>query len=230
MFEFISRFKSPADELHRAAAGHFSLVPLGTGFSSLDQVLAPQRVAPLKMVLRRMCEYTMVLDRFPAASHLSVSLGMLADMRNYVQHSLLSLCLRKTMDKRTTPLPLLDMCHAAAMVYSWIVIFPAPVHAIPFHHAATQIKTFMDLDEMYEYWRQTPDLMLWILVMGALASIGSTLERGYIILLGRALARLKVDTWHGLKSRLERFLWYPGASDVDGQDLWQEILQTGLLL
>lgn len=153
-------------------------------------------------------------------------MGMLADMRNFVQHDLLSLCPKKNMDDHLTSVPLLNMCHAAAMIYSWIVVFPTPVHTTPFHHAATQIKTFLEIDEMYEYWRQTPDLMLWILVMGALASLGSTLEREYVMFLGRALDMLNINTWHGLKSHLERFLWYPKASDVDGQDLWQEIVQS----
>ena len=228
VFAFISRSKSPEDELGQAAAAHHSMSALGTGFSALDRVLDPKQVAHLKPVLRRMCEYTAALDGFATASHPCLSLGMLADMRNFVQHGLLSLSPQESLERQTVP-QLIELCHAAALIYSWIVIFPAPAQAIPFHQAATQIKTLLNCEEVNEYWTQTPDVMLWIVVMGAIASFGSSEEQGYIIFLSRVLQRLKIDTWHGLKDQLEKFLWYPSVSDVDGHDLWQEIRQTGFL-
>lgn len=201
---------------------------LGTGFSSLDRVLDLKQVAHLKPVLRRMCEYTVALDGFATASHHRLSLGMLADMRNFVQHGLLSLSPQESRERHTPP-QLIEMCHAAALIYSWIVIFPAPAQTIPFHQAATQIRTLLDCEKVNEYWTQAPDVMLWIVVMNAIASFGSTEEQGYVIFLSRVLQRLKIDTWHGLKGQLEKFLWYSSVSDVDGHDLWQEILQTGFL-
>jgi hypothetical protein len=225
VFPFVSRFGSPADELLRVAAACPSLPALGTGFSDLERVLDAEQVAPLGTVLRCMSAYTLALESFAGESQPLLTLGLLADLRNFVQHGLLSLTPRRSSDPDRVP-PLFEMCHTAAIVYSWTVVFPAPVHAMPFHDAATRIRELLGGDQVESYWTEVPWLMTWIVVMGAIASLGSCEERGYVRFLGRALQRLDIHSWTVLKGRLERFLWYSRASDLDGLDLWQEMVQS----
>lgn len=225
LFPFVPRFGSPADELLRVAAACPSLPALGTGFSDLERVLDAEQVAPLSTVLRCMSAYTLALESFAVEIQHLLTLGLLADLRNFVQHSLLSLTPLRSSNSNSVP-PLFEMCHTVAIVYSWIVIFPAPVQAMPFHKAAMRIRELMDSDQVDSYWTEVPWLMIWIVVMGAIASLGSCEEQGYVHFLSRALQRLNIHSWTVLKGRLEMFLWYSRASDLDGLDLWQEIVQS----
>ena len=225
IFPFVSRFRSPVDELLRVATACPSLPALGTGFSDLARVLDAEQLAPLSRVLRCMSAYTLALESFAVEIQHQPTLGLLADLRNFVQHSLLSLTPRRSSNSDSV-LPLFEMCHTAAIVYSWIVIFPAPVQAMPFHEAATRIRELLDSDQVDGYWTEVPFLMIWIVVMGAIASLGSCEEQGYVRFLGRALRRLNIHSWTVLKGRLEMFLWYSRVSDLDGLDLWQEIVQS----
>jgi hypothetical protein len=224
IFTFVPRFGSPADELLRVATACPSLPALGTGFSDLGRVLNAEQVAPLSTVLRWMSAYTLALESYTVKTQHLLTLGLLADLRNYVQHSLLSLTPRRSSTSNSVH-PLFEMCHTAAIVYSWIVIFPAPVQAMPFHEAAMWIRELLDSDQVDSYWTEVPWLMIWIVVMGAIASLGSCEEPGYVRFLSRALQRLNIHSWTALKGRLEMFLWYSRVSDLDGLDLWQEIVQ-----
>ncbi|KAJ9496118.1 hypothetical protein H2202_008364 [Exophiala xenobiotica] len=225
VFPFVPRFGNPEDELLRIAAACPFLPTLGTGFSDLDRVLNAKQVAPLSTVLRCMSAYTLVLEAFAVGIQHLPALGLLAELRNFVQHSLLSLTPRGSSNSDSVP-PLFEMCHTVAIVYSWIVIFPAPVQAMPFHEAAMRIRELLDSDQADSYWTEVPWLMIWIVVMGAIASLGSCEEQGYVRFLSRALQRLNIHSWTVLKGRLEMFLWYSRASDLDGLDLWQEIVQS----
>ncbi|KIV77684.1 hypothetical protein PV11_09467 [Exophiala sideris] len=225
VFPFVPRFGSPADELLRVAASCPSLPVLGTGFSDLERVLDAEQVAPLSTVLRYMSAYTLALESFAVDVHHLLTLGLLADLRNFVQHSLLSLTPHRSSNSDRVP-PLFEMCHTVAIIYSWIVIFPAPVQAMPFHKTAMRIRELLDSDQVDSYWTEVPWLMIWIVVMGAIASLGSCQEQGYVRFLSRALQRLNIHSWAVLKGRLEMFLWYSRASDLDGLDLWQEVVQS----
>src|SRR6201999_298396 len=168
VFPFVPRFGSPGDELLRIAAACPSLPSLGTGFSDLERFLDVEQVEPLSTVLRCMSAYTLALESFAVEIPHLLTLGLLADLRNFVQHSLLSLTPRRSSSPDSAP-PLFEMCHTVAIVYSWIVIFPTPVHAMPFHEAATRIRELLDSDQVDSYWTEVPWLMIWIVVMGAIA-------------------------------------------------------------
>lgn len=225
LFPFVPRFGSPADELLRIAAACPSLPALGTGFSDLERLLDAKQVAPLCTILRYMSAYTLTLEASAVRTQNLLTLGVLAELRNFVQHGLLSLTPRRSSNSDSVP-PLFEMCHTVAIIYSWIVIFPAPVQAMPFHETAIRIREQLDSDQIDSYWTEVPWLMIWIVVMGAIASLGSCEEQSYVRFLSRALQRLNVHSWTALKGRLEMFLWYSRASDLDGLDLWQEIVKS----
>ena len=223
-FTFISRMRSPEHALRQAAMRSCSRSMLGTGFSQLDVVPDTDHLARLKTVLYRMRDYTLTLDTFDGDFHSEITMGMLVEMRNFVQHSLLSLCPDPSPNGIVEP-PLMEMCRIAAIIYSWIVIFPAPLQAMPLHAASARIRELLDDAQADEHWLNIPHLMVWIVFMGAIASFGSLEEQGYIRFLKRALQRLNIDSWSVLRSCLETFLWYSSASDLDGLDLWHDIIE-----
>ena len=68
--------------------------------------------------------------------------------------------------------------------------------------------------------------MLWITIMGAIATTGAK-ERGwYIVAIDRLRYRLGVTCWPDLKMRLQEFLWFANTNDVDGVDLWNETVES----
>jgi hypothetical protein len=124
-----------------------------------------------------MRNYTLILDSCASKGFRLTSMGMLAEMRNFVQHGLLSLSTLGN-PKKNAMTPLFEPCYTAALIYSWIVTSPSPLHAVPAREAATRIRQLLDKEEVNKYWTQTPYLMIWIGVMGGLASFGSMEEQG----------------------------------------------------
>lgn len=199
------------------------LSDLGKGLVVLQGVLPPDKVVHLYPVLRRLCDYTLAVHNYVEGTLGAYGLDVMADARNFVQYSLMSLAPdAETSGVEHTDL-FFELCRLAAMIYSLLVVFPLPVTTAPFAMLGRQIKEQMSKSTVHARWSEAPQLMLWITFMGAIASIGSSERFWYISLLDRLIGRLKVGSWLEMKKLLEDFLWFGSTSDIDGLDLWKEI-------
>ena len=160
-------------------------------------------------------------------------LGVLADQRNFVQHSLMSM---RPVPGDTNQVSsedtflLQEACWTATAIYSLIAVFPiSPPHA-PFVHFAQQLKGYLINTSAHvsRRWQRPPQLVLWMTFMGAIASVAEDEDKHdvrawYISVLERLVHRMDISTWEGLKEVLLNYLWFPNTSDNDGQQLWREI-------
>lgn len=197
---------------------------LGHGFRIL-KTLRPGNSDGLLTCLHHLSLYTLGMDDYLAVRPEAQSLTVIAEQRSYVQHDLMTkLPNPNSQDTHDSDQDhLLTLCHLAATIYSFLCIFPIP--AAPFHTLATRIRSILASARLAQELTEAPDLMVWISIMGGIASIGSSSgdRAWFVAALDRGLRRLKLESWDELRVILLRFLWFPSTNDYDGGVLWEEI-------
>lgn len=201
------------------------LATLGHGFSALRMWLPSERASQLQLVFNNMADYTRASYDFIRGRPEDQNRAVMTDQRNSVQHSLLSLCL--TEDDCFPGRDLFELCWLAAVAYSSIAVFPLAPNAAWFDRLAHLIKAELLSPIVEQKWLRTPQLMLWITVMGTLCAVGTDDRAWYIVLLQKEVDKLAISTWQTLKARIIEFLWFPPSSDNDGEELWAEVQQPG---
>ncbi|KAK5075708.1 hypothetical protein LTR70_010074 [Exophiala xenobiotica] len=201
------------------------LVTLGDGFVALHLWLPPERASQLQLVFNEMADYTRASHDFVLGSPIDRNRAVMADKRNSVQHSLLSLCL--TEDEQFLDRDLFELCWLAGVAYSSIAVFPLAPNAARFDRIARRIKGKLGRPLVLQSWSKAPELVLWITVIGALCAIGTDDRDWYLGLLMQEIDTLGISTWRALKLRIMSFLWFSLASDADGEELWAEIQRRG---
>ena len=74
-------------------------------------------------------------------------------------------------------------------------------------------------------------LLLWLLVMGGVASIKNCLDKTlFVTHLVRLCGDLQIVEWKEVKERLESILWIGSVLDKAGEALWEEIRLTARAL
>ncbi|KAK5938121.1 hypothetical protein PMZ80_009710 [Knufia obscura] len=197
------------------------LASLGGGFSILHLWLPLGRTTQLQHVFNNMADYTRASHDFILGRSEDRNRAIMADQRNSVQHSLLSLCLLESnqFDERE----LFELCWLAGVAYSSIAVFPLAPNAARFDRLAHRIRNTLLSPIVLQRWSKAPELVLWVTVLGALCAIGTDDRAWYVELLKQEVGRLGVSTWQALELQLMSFLWFPLVSDADGEELWAEV-------
>ncbi|ETI28584.1 hypothetical protein G647_01034 [Cladophialophora carrionii CBS 160.54] len=237
VYPFVPIGESPARSLADVSRTDHPLAKLGTGFQVLRDLISNEESAQrLLSTLCNLAAYSLGVYDYIMGRPQAPSLRILADQRNFVQHSLMQMCATpsdRTAEAATNnPLSTLlleEACWSAAAVYSLIAVFPVPHPNAPFAELAKQLKQHL-VDTSSHFartWQKPSPLVLWMTFMGALASMAAeeTKEENawYITVLERLVHRMEIPSWVRLKDLLMDFLWFPNTSDPDGQQLWKEI-------
>lgn len=204
------------------------LVRLGSGFSALYTWLPLERAAQFQFVLSGMADYTRSSHDFLCQEPTERNKALMSDQRNMTQHQLMSLCIE--VYDEFNGRDLFEATWLAAVAYSMIATFPLAPNAARFDRLAQLIKHKMSNPCLVPHWSQAPDLVLWIMVIGALCSIGTKERAWYVDALKQERNRLGMMSWANLKLRLTEFLWFPLVSDPDGLELWEEIQQSSYVM
>lgn len=197
------------------------LVGLGRGFRVLPEMLGQTEVSKLLVVLRWIIQYTFAIDDYVQKRHEAQTPSRLGDERNFVQHSLM--LLSPTAIEMKQEHPMHRLCRLGILIYSLLVVYPMPAVAAPFHRLAQEVQAQLSQASVQSRWTEAPELILWVTVLGAIASIGSQYREWYLTTLDRLTKRLNLGTWSAMKERLGMFLWYETTNDEDGFRLWKEI-------
>jgi hypothetical protein len=196
---------------------------LGRGFVALHGVLPQTKLMCLYPVLCSLCNYTLAVDDYVEGRTEAQSLGVLADERNFVQHCLMSLTPDAETAESQQECSLYELCRLAATIYSLIAVFPLPTTTAPFAKLALQVKEQISKPNVHLRWNEAPQLMLWIIVMAAIASVDMSERSWFVLILERLINRLKLNSWAQMKEHLEDFMWFGSTSNADGLNLWKEI-------
>jgi hypothetical protein len=223
---FVPMLNTPnfSDILRLATASLPPLQNLGSGFPIYWQDSDIVSLQTLSTVLQSMAAYTVIVYNHSQGIVVQENTGKLADMRNFVQHRLLSL----PPSAKLTAIPdsLYEATRLAALIYSLLVVFPIYGPRAPFAELASQLRfnlSFLDLDRQKE-----TRLLLWVLVMGSIAGVGSANRMWFVWAVREFASRLKYTSWDEFKKELGRFLWLDITNDRDGRALWEDLDGRGV--
>ncbi|KAJ9609016.1 hypothetical protein H2200_006787 [Cladophialophora chaetospira] len=234
IYPFVPIGESPELTLAAVDRAHHPLAQLGSGFRVLRDLIPEEESAEeLLVTLQHLATYSLAVYDYVMGRPQALKLANLADQRNFVQHSLLSLNSksnesREQLNSEDTFL-LKEACWTSGAVYSLIAIFPVPHPKAPFGKLAKQLKQHLIYTSAHfaRRWQTPSPLVLWMTFMGALASTADDESKEtkawYITVLERLVHRMLILSWENLREHLLKFLWFPSTSDTDGQQLWREI-------
>jgi hypothetical protein len=233
VYPFVPLGESPHRTLAAVSRQEHPLAQLGIGFQILRDLLPDEDDHALSFALRNLSTYSLAVDDYIMGRPQALSLGTLADQRNFVQHSLMSLRSSSDdfeRDSANDTFLLQEACWTAGVIYSLITVFPVPHSTAPFVLLSRQLKQHLVFTSAHfsRRWQKPSQLVLWMTFMGALASTADddeskAVKEWYITVLERLVHRMQILSWERLKDVLLRFLWFPSTSDTDGQQLWKEI-------
>lgn len=197
---------------------------IGSGFSVLARLSSSASSLKLQKTLDYISLYTLGVDDYASGAETGLSLHILAEQRNFVQHNIMR---QMDLHPRRTPDDgdrIILLCHLATIIYSLLCVFPLPGASFKLI-VRCMMSHFVSYDFSHEL-NKAPQLMIWIFYMAGIASIGQ-LERSWVIArLSLMLDDQKRGTWEEMKRCLGDHLWLPRTNDRDGISLWNEYLRS----
>ncbi|RVX67363.1 hypothetical protein B0A52_09144 [Exophiala mesophila] len=194
---------------------------LGQAFLSLATFDIDVSGSKLLVVLRWITQHTICIDDYVHGRPESYSTLQMSQQRSFVQHGLMLLAPSESGHEMLNPLH--RLCWMATVVFCLLVTYPIPAVAAPFHRLAADIRLWLSHPQSRELYPQVPSFILWVMVMGAIASIGSNERQWYLKALAHMTKAMSIMDWFSLRDIMTTFLWYGDTNDIDGLNLWQDI-------
>lgn len=176
-------------------------------------------------VIQHACDFTVVVENYVRGRWTPRTSTEIMDQRNYIQHSLMSLPSYRALsaDEVYVDEVHYESARLAVIIYSFLVIFPIPPVAGPFETLTRLLRRESEQHILKHARRARLHIQLWILMMGAIASIGLPCRPWFLSELAVYMKMAKIDSWQDLQAILQTFLWHPGTNNVDGLDIWDDV-------
>lgn len=182
-------------------------------------------------VLKEMAGLTSVIDCHCRGIRPISDIALYIDSRNAVQHRLMSLVTADELGVADiTSACLYESIRHAAIIYSAAVTFPVPSYTGIFGQLGSWLRGILEESKVDMCWQLFPKALLWVLVLGGIASSGTAERTWYVQNIAAVTAALKLDDWPEISRELENYLWLESSCDTGGQLLWTEVLNDRLLV
>ncbi|KAK4554383.1 hypothetical protein LTR86_008591 [Recurvomyces mirabilis] len=148
----------------------------------------------------------------------------LIDTRNAIQYRLLSLPSLSSLCRgpHCSVQIAYECSRVTATLYSNAVIFPLPLNTGWHTNLLTQLHVLLsDLDTLV-YLTGSPDFLIWCLVVGGIASLGSSQHNWFVETLHSLVKKICIKQWAEVEDLLKGFLWSEEACGPGGLVLWEE--------
>jgi hypothetical protein len=192
-------------------SGFEGLIPLGLTEQALD-------------VFRDMRGYSNLLEKYYCGKAPTCTRMEMIDMRNAIQHRLVSLPLGsdwKHMTMRQTGI--YECCRLTALLYACAVTFPLPMSIGWDRNLIRGIKQSLEKLSLENWPICCSDFYLWVLVLAGIAAFQKA-ERPWFVDKLRGLAwRKGLSDWCQVVLILKSFLWMDAACGAGGISLWDEV-------
>lgn len=202
-----------------------TLPHLGTGFSEVWRLDEPH-VGLLLTVVQHMADFTMIVENYVRGRSSPRPRATMTDQRNFVQHSLMDLMTAQEIETQTGDLPdeQYEACRLAMLIYSFLVVFPFPPTVGLHEKVTTKLqRAILGMRTIDSMSLTRLELQLWILIMGALISVGLPQRQWYVRELDTVVGELQLADLDSVMAVLGRFLWHPKTSQGDGLELWWDL-------
>ena len=100
------------------------------------------------------------------------------------------------------------ICRLTLLIYSDFILFP-----IAFPDIRLRLCSHLQSILQHEHIQLRPDLYVWFIVMGALASIDTPYDDWYVSMLSLCFTSNGFGEWVLLKATMKRFLWWECVLD-----------------
>jgi hypothetical protein len=151
---------------------------------------------------------------------------LLVNVRNAAQHRLLSLPPLEEADcvERHGHLSFVyECCRITTVLYSNAVIFPLPLntgwHTRLIAKLQSMLAGLRNICDRHHEW----SLLVWCLVIGAVASFGSGNFKTFEDHLYEVLPRVGLTRWRNVEDVLEAFIWSKEACKLGATMLWNSL-------
>ncbi|RAO71416.1 uncharacterized protein BHQ10_007428 [Talaromyces amestolkiae] len=174
-------------------------------------------------VFQRMQNYLHLLEQYTEGTLPQVDLCLIADKRNFTQHSLLSLpAAGEFTEPYQMAYPWYETIRLGCLIIGIGVIFPLPPRAAPLHLLARKLKAELEVILQRAAHQFVSKTLLWGVVLGGVAASGID-ERAWFVSTLRDIAPLMgLSSWHQVKTTLDQILWLGSACDSAGRALWDD--------
>lgn len=199
-----------------------SMSNIGCGFPVEWEYSDFKPLQDLSTALRYLAAYTVLVYNH-CQGIATNNQGALADKRNSVQHRLLSLPAYPYEQNSDTPYQLYDSTRLAAQMYSLLCVYPCHPRTAPFEQLAIKLRKELSHLNQGNISFEESQLLLWILVMGAIMTVGTKGRSWFIAALNPLSHRLRLNSWDDMKLILTTFLWLDMTNDIDGRDIWDDV-------
>lgn len=204
------------------------LAVMGTGFRPLLFI-----DADLARALEGAEDVTIALDLFQRQMARGYNLIDIVNVANETQHKLLSTTIAPFAET-TANICLREICHCAALIYNDMVVFPLPATTGTKPRLSKRLRFAIENYEVLSSKSTTmagkgaktvdhSDLILWALMLGAMAASLTVHTTWYVQKLGQYLSQSPYrHTWLDFRKLMFTFLWWSYIFDEPGQRLWWE--------
>jgi hypothetical protein len=193
---------------------------LGSGFQYLRQVSGCDELLD---VLDSICEVTAALDHHVRGGLGAPELEDLVEVRNSTHHRLLCQ-LPDPPDLSTPDSCVLQAVRLASLTYDDMVIFPIPAVQGQKRRQASQLRQVIEEILLLQAWKGHHKIVVWTLVLGAIASTHTTDRGWYIRQLLRETAFIQCDQEEALERLCSQFLWWQPVCSKPLHIIWQEMV------
>ena len=118
-----------------------------------------------------------------------------------------------------------------AIIYMEKILQEFTFSAIGSRILLSKLRTSLGLVLASDVSPTSSSLLLWLFVMGGVASINNSIDHTFFVAHLVSLRREPwLDEWEDVKERLKDVLWIAGVLDRAGKSLWEEVQLTGRIL
>lgn len=184
----------------------------------------------LQYIFQAVRRYVSLVETYIDGSPTAEDLGTICDRRNLVQWHIMSL-IPAGQGLYNASSDMYECCRLALTIFGVGVVFPLPSEIVPLLELSRML-----LVEMHsESYRNAAissvnaqEIHCWCVILGGIAA-GRSQERGWFTQELRLWAvSCSIKSWDELLVTLQSVLWFNGACDLAGKDMWIEAMSPVL--
>lgn len=183
----------------------------------------------LMEVFHAMDVYMALVDAYLRGTHIKPDYSLLADQRNLVQYTLLSLPAASQLSGFTGYHQhheiIYEACRLAGCIYGAGVVFPLPPQSTPLAKLSGLLRGVLEVPDCLAVWEhpQARVTLFWVLTLGGIAAEGTGDREWYVSILTKVARYSHITCWADLRAIVVLLPWYDAACDDAGNSLWLEM-------
>jgi len=122
-----------------------------------------------------------------------------------------------------------ECCRMAGMIVVHSVLLKNHPHTTMIRNLVRRLQTYLECLNLQKLWLSNPEILLWILFVGAAGSQGQVERPWFITLLVSGSNKLRLHSWDDARAMLKRFLYVDKMLDPVWRKIWASVEQVSSL-